>query len=81
MKIINNNKAWFDVLVSLDVSKTKKIGLRNHGECTGFGIAPQVLETEHSSKNFRYLKWMNSHLCKLFSGLCKGNPTPQNSRK
>ena len=61
--------------------KLKKIGLRNHGECTGFGIAPQVLETEHSSKNFRYLKWMNSHLCKLFSGLCKGNPTPQNSRK
>ena len=47
MKIINNNKAWFDVLVSLDVSKTEKIGLRNHGECTGFGT-PQVLETEHS---------------------------------
>ena len=33
-------------------------------------------------KMFRYLKWRNPHLCKLYGyGLCKGSfPTPQNSR-
>ena len=34
------------------------------------------------TKYFRYLKWRNPHLHKLYGyGLCKGKPAPPNSRK
>ena len=33
------------------------------------------------TNHFRYLKWRNPHLYKLYGyGLCKGKPTPKNSR-
>ena len=63
---------WISCVVTLAVELVAKGGIGIRYQIPGWNFNRKF------SKLFRYLKWRNPHLCKLYGyGLCKGKPTPK----